>query len=243
VEGIPQWEESDSARFIRYGAVFTPSRDEQLAMLVALTPAEVDEPFTAVDLGCGAGPLTMALLAAFPKCRVIAMDGSDLMLQTVRERCGEVNNRLNTVRGDLRSREWLQNLPDSVRLIVSSLAIHHLDGAEKQALYADLVGRLEPGGGVFIIDLVQPVNWRAERAYGANWDAIVVAQSIAQGQTEAIELFRQGWNHYVTPDLEFDKPSTLRENLQWLDEAGLTDVDCFWLRAGHALYGGYREGS
>jgi hypothetical protein len=104
VEGIPQWEESDSARFIRYGAVFTPSRDEQLAMLVALTPAEVDEPFTAVDLGCGAGPLTMALLAAFPKCRVIAMDGSDLMLQTVRERCGEANNRLNPVRGDLRSR-------------------------------------------------------------------------------------------------------------------------------------------
>ena len=28
--------------------------------------------------------------------------------------------------------------------------------------------------------------------------------------------------------------------LRWLEEAGFSSVDCFWMRAGHAVYGGYR---
>jgi hypothetical protein len=35
-------------------------------------------------------------------------------------------------------------------------------------------------------------------------------------------------------------PSPLSEQLVWLREAGFASVDCFWLRAGHAVYGGYR---
>jgi hypothetical protein len=28
--------------------------------------------------------------------------------------------------------------------------------------------------------------------------------------------------------------------LTWLSEAGFAVVDCFWLQAGHAIYGGYK---
>jgi hypothetical protein len=37
-----------------------------------------------------------------------------------------------------------------------------------------------------------------------------------------------------------DKPSTLPEQLRWMEEAGFEEVDVFWARAGHALLGGYR---
>jgi tRNA (cmo5U34)-methyltransferase len=37
-----------------------------------------------------------------------------------------------------------------------------------------------------------------------------------------------------------DMPSTLREHLDWLDGAGFADVNVFWERAGHAVYGGYK---
>ena len=30
------------------------------------------------------------------------------------------------------------------------------------------------------------------------------------------------------------------DQLDWLREAGLSTVDCFWMQAGHAIYGGYR---
>jgi hypothetical protein len=33
----------------------------------------------------------------------------------------------------------------------------------------------------------------------------------------------------------------LYEQLNWLSEAGFASVDCYWLRAGHAVYGGCRS--
>lgn len=236
----PRWEESDSELFIRYGDVFTPSRREQLTMLVDLLPAEVGDTFVVLDLGCGAGPLTGAILDAYPRSIVIALDNSPSMLKEVEACHGQVGNRLRTVRGDLRNRDWFEDLAEPLRAVVSSLAIHHLDGEQKALLYRDLASRLEPGGAVLFVDLVEPVNGRAENAYARAWHRAVSDQSKESGLPQALDVFRDGFNHYRTPDLDFDKPSRLTDNLQWLRDAGLIDVDCFWLQAGHALYGGYK---
>jgi hypothetical protein len=34
-------------------------------------------------------------------------------------------------------------------------------------------------------------------------------------------------------------PDRVFEQLRWLEEAGFRAMDCFWMRAGHAVYGGY----
>jgi hypothetical protein len=31
--------------------------------------------------------------------------------------------------------------------------------------------------------------------------------------------------------------------LDWLKEAGFAIVDCFWLQAGHAVFGGFKDAS
>jgi tRNA (cmo5U34)-methyltransferase len=50
---------------------------------------------------------------------------------------------------------------------------------------------------------------------------------------------RERWNIYDHPD-PMDKPSTLPEQLRWLEEASFEGSDAFWARAGHALLGGYK---
>jgi tRNA (cmo5U34)-methyltransferase len=35
-----------------------------------------------------------------------------------------------------------------------------------------------------------------------------------------------------------DQPSGLYEQLRWLEDAGFSAVDVYWLKAGHAIYGG-----
>jgi tRNA (cmo5U34)-methyltransferase len=37
-----------------------------------------------------------------------------------------------------------------------------------------------------------------------------------------------------------DQPSGLYEQLCWLEEAGFSAVDVVWLKAGHAIYGGWQ---
>jgi hypothetical protein len=38
-----------------------------------------------------------------------------------------------------------------------------------------------------------------------------------------------------------DRPSPLFHHLVWLKHAGFAAVDCFWLCAGHAVYGGFKD--
>lgn len=234
------WEEDDSRYFIEYGEIFTPSRREQMTAVASLVPATHDEEFLAVDMACGAGLMSRALLARFPRCRVVALDGSRAMLDAAGNNLAAFADRVELRLFDLRDRSWLDDLAPAVRCFVSSLAIHHLDGPEKRRFFRDLAGRLESGGALLIADIVEPVNEWARRFYGDAWDEAVREQSMRlTGALDAHQRFRDGWNHYVTPDADFDKPSGLFEQLRWLRDAGFGQVDCFWLRAGHAIYGGY----
>ena len=105
-----------------------------------------------------------------------------------------------------------------------------------------LAGRLSPRGAVLIADLVEPQRPEARALFAATWDRLTEAQSLAAtGSTRAFEWFLQArWNHYRYPD-PVDQPSPLSDQLGWLREAGFALADCFWLRAGHAIYGGYKS--
>jgi tRNA (cmo5U34)-methyltransferase len=237
----PRWAEEDSVQFIEYGQAITPDRDEQAALISALIPAETDDHFVAVDIACGAGHLSAAILTRFPSCRLIALDGSRAMLEHAGGHLSRFGERVDFRTFDLMQPVWLNAIPPNIRCFVSSLAVHHLDGKEKQNLFRNLFTRLSHGGTLLIADLVNPVNERAGQAYGDIWDEVVRRQSMElTGRLEAYDRFRDGWNHYRTPDVEFDKPSGLFEQLRWLEAAGFQQVDCFWLRAGHAVYGGYK---
>lgn len=238
-----RWAESDSRNFIDIGDAVTPSRREHLALLAALVPARPDEPFVAVDLACGTGSLSAVLLERFPSCRVFGLDGSPAMLEEAGRRLARFGARIDLRTFDLFDDTWLASIPERVRCFVSSLALHHLDGPQKRRLYRQLAARLEPGGAILILDLVEPVNRRALDAYAAAWDEVVREQTAGLPDGDALYArFRAEWNHYADPDEAFDKPSPLHAQLRWLQEAGLAAVDCFWLRAGHALYGGYAPG-
>jgi len=44
---------------------------------------------------------------------------------------------------------------------------------------------------------------------------------------------------YRFPD-PADSPSPLFDQLVWPRDAGYEGTDCFWMRAGHAIYGGFK---
>ncbi|HLJ68003.1 MAG TPA: methyltransferase domain-containing protein [Chloroflexota bacterium] len=226
--------------YIDHGSVITPGRWEQLNTLVSLAPAETDEPFLAVDLGCGAGALTLALLRRFPEARALALDASPQMLEHAQANLALYAERVTFNRFDLRDAGWLLEL-EAVRCFLSSLAIHHLTAAQKQDLFFRLRQKLVPGGALLIADIVAPLNDRVARHFAASWDAAAREQSVAL--THQIGPYRwfqdEQWNLFRHPDPEYDRPSPLSDQLLWLREAGFRGVDCFWLRAGHAVYGGF----
>jgi tRNA (cmo5U34)-methyltransferase len=234
------WEESASRMFIDYGRYFVPERERQIEIICDLMPA-VEGAFRVLELCCGEGLLAGAILERYPGCMVYGYDGSAEMRQQAKKNLAAYGERFVTRHFDLFENEWRR--PDwSPRAVVSSLAIHHLDGRQKAALYRDVYAMLAPGGAFIITDLIEPVNEAANTVAAQGWDSAVRQRARAMdGHEKAYHYFVESqWNIYRHPD-PMDKPSPLFEQLKWLAAAGFVEVDVFWLQAGHAVFGGWKS--
>jgi SAM-dependent methyltransferase len=239
----PIWTEQDSEQYHRLSNVIAPNRDEQLATLLSLLPFSRDETFRAADLGCGEGPFLFAVLEHFRNATGLGLDISEDMRATTLHNLQSLGDRVKVAHFELASPDWYE-LIDGFDCIVSGLCIHHLTGALKQKMYREVFRRIAPGGAFLIADLVNPRSPEAQRLYGQHWDHLV--HELIASTNAPPSLFdafdQEHWNyfHYHPP---VDHPSPLFDQLQWLRDAGFTDVDAFWLRSGHTIYGGYKRAS
>jgi tRNA (cmo5U34)-methyltransferase len=246
ISGSPErgWTEEASDTFLQIAAVAVPSRQEQIATLCGLIPASADEAFTVVELAAGGGTLATAVLEAFPRCQYVALDGSAVMREQLQQRLARFAGRVEVRDFELADTSWRAALPQPLRCALCSLSIHHLDAAGKRRLFADVAARLEPGGALLIADIVAPAVPRASAIFAAQWDAAAREQSLAlYGDLRGYDAFqREEWNYFATAqDDPTDMPSPLFAQLEWLRAAGFATVDAFWMRAGHAIYGGYTQ--
>ena len=237
------WTETDSHDFLDLAEVAVPGRTEQIEMLLQLVPAEEREDFQAVELACGEGLLAERLLDRFPRARLTAFDGSDVMLNAASKRLARFRDRVEVRKFELGSQAWLASAEGTLRCALSSLAIHHLTDEEKRSLYTRIAERLEPGGALLVADVVLPDNAFIRRATVEAWHRI--ARERSQELTGALDTYRrlaaEGWGPPETDQPEpGEMPARVFDHLTWLKQAGFGIVDCFWMRAGHAIYGGYR---
>ena len=235
--GQAGWSEETSRLFIDYGRYFVPERDRQMQMIAALL-SYLEGPGLVLELCCGEGLLAEVLLDRFPMVTVQGLDGSSEMLERARQRLAWFGNRFRCGTFDLASEAW--RAPGfAINAVVSSMAIHHLTGPQKQELFSDVYRLLVDGGAFVIADIVEQATELGKRLAAETWDRVVRQQSIElDGNTEAFAFFqREGWNtfRYLDPD-DIDKPSPLFDQLRWLEQAGFVDVDVHWMLAGHALF-------
>jgi tRNA (cmo5U34)-methyltransferase len=208
--------------------------------VLTLLPFTPQDTFRVVELGCGEGVLSFAILDCFPHASVVALDGSPSMMTHAARLLSRFGARASVKPFSLSAPQWLAQL-DSTDCVVSSLCLHHLTADEKQQLFVELGRRVSARGALLIADLVEPQRGEARELFAATWDRLTEAQSLATtGSPQLFTKFaEEQWNYYRFPD-PIDRPSPLFVQLQWLQEAGFATVDCFWLQAGHAIYGGYK---
>jgi tRNA (cmo5U34)-methyltransferase len=235
------WSESDSELFIDQGRYFVPERELQIQTICDLIPALVG-PGHIMELCCGEGLLTRALLDRFPSATVHALDGSPKMLQSTERRAGANRSRLKLQRFDLAAPDW-RRPPFTVHAVVSSLAVHHLDGDQKQALFRDLAAMIAPGGVFVLADLVAPTSPQGVALAAKAWDQAVKQRALElDGTLEAFDRFQaERWNFYSTPDPDpIDQPSSVLDLMRWQESAGFRPVDLHWMKAGHAIFSALR---
>ncbi|MFH9071049.1 class I SAM-dependent methyltransferase [Streptomyces alboflavus] len=123
---------------------------EHIAFITAWLPLRA-APRRIVDLGCGTGAGTFALLERFPEAHVTAVDTAAGHLQHLREKaCARgVAERVRTVQADLDAADWPDlGTPD---LVWASASMHHM--ARPDRALARVHDLLAPGGLFAVVEL------------------------------------------------------------------------------------------
>lgn len=105
-----------------------------------------------LDLGVGAGETAARVLALHEGARLTGIDSSPEMLGGAARVLPP--DRVTLVRGDLAG----PLPPGPYDLVVSALAVHHLEGEGKAALFRRVAAALAPGGCFVMGDVVEPVD-------------------------------------------------------------------------------------
>jgi tRNA (cmo5U34)-methyltransferase len=99
-----------------------------------------------LELGTGTGITARRVLERHPGARLTGIDASADMLA-----------HANLPGADLRVQDLADPLPDGpFDVVFSALAVHHLDGPGKAALFARIAAALAPGGRFVLGDVVVP---------------------------------------------------------------------------------------
>lgn len=116
--------------------------------------ADVAPGQTVVDVGCGTGNQTFAVLEAQPGARVTGLDPDGDSLRRAAHKARRRSVPLTLVQG------YADRIPaddDSVDHVISALALHHVDEDGRAAFAADALRALRPGGTITIVDFGGPM--------------------------------------------------------------------------------------
>jgi len=103
-----------------------------------------------LELGTGTGETARRVLALHPGARLVGIDESAEMLAVARRELPEADLRVQRLEDPLPAGPF--------ELVVSALAVHHLDVAGKRDLFARVAAVLAPGGRFVLADVIVPYD-------------------------------------------------------------------------------------
>lgn len=212
--------------FIR---TFVPGYEEMLDIVAFLVAAQVPEARCLLDLGIGTGAVTRRLLARLPAAHVVGIDFAPGMLGRAAELLVDSADRLTFVQGDLRDFALPPGV-DAVDAAVSCLAVHHLEDADKAALFARLGSLIQPGGIFVLGDIVVLPERLGELAH--EWRLDAVRRTSAGPQLEPEDGLERAHDK--------DRPATAEDQARWLIDAGFAETAVVWQLMGLAVIAAVR---
>ena len=229
------------AKFLQNVRGTVPLTIEQIDMMLRLiTAARGEDIKTFLDLGCGDGVLSSAILDEQPHARGLLVDFSEPMLDAARRQLETHKQRVEFLQADIRQPGWMIPVaPHAPRdAIVSGFAIHHLPDTRKRELYGEIFGLLRPEGIFINIEHVSSATRWTESVLDDYMIDAIFGQELkaSPGMTRA-EVAREYYSRAVQ-DANILAP--LEVQCDWLREIGFENVDCYLKIQELAVFGGQR---
>jgi tRNA (cmo5U34)-methyltransferase len=209
-------------------------RAEQLDILLTILSDLYRPGTTLLDIGMGSGRVEELLFERIPNAMLVGTDFSEAMLDIARARLTPYSDRYEMVMQDL-THPWDAKLPDHDYDIAFSVqVIHNVPHVHKQETFAFIEHALSPGGLFLLLDRIRVATPDLFPAYLSMWDRLERERG-----TDLVVSRREGATfeeHELSVSNRGDQPATMEEHLQWLREAGFSEVACLHLHGNRALF-------
>lgn len=197
-----------------------PYYDDALNALIGVLP---ERAHFILELGCGTGNVSMRVFEKYPQAQLTVVDLSPAMLEIARQ-------KLNPYEGHVQYREGnfdsFQS-PHQFDIIISSLAIHHLDTKGKERLFDTAFNMLDGNGSFYLVDYVHGASREIEHMNHTMWIEHMKNHNVPDDEIQDALQRRQ----------DHDKCDALFLQLDMLKKIGFVAIDVIWKYYGIAVFG------
>lgn len=184
---------------------------------------EVKEVKNVLDIGAGTGLMSAFFYEKYPTASFILVDLSEEMLAKAKERFEQQTN-FNYVVADFSTTDFGLEKYD---VVISGLAIHHLEHALKQELFSKIYTALRPGGWFINADQVEGGTEEADCIYRENWKKKVERSPLPEEAKQS-----------AYKRIQLDIMAPLNDQLLWLRKAGFQQANCYYQYFNFVVFAG-----
>ena len=208
-----------------------PPYAEMMEAVLGYTFMAPEGNWSILELGCGTGNLSVGLWQMFPNARLTLVDLSEDMLnQAALKLQGAANAgpEVKLIQGGFME---LDLDPGQFDLVVSSMALHHLEDADKPELYRRIFNWLKPGGLFRCADETLALPEQSHAKNLAQWEVWASSQGATREEIQVWIDHAEQHDHYAP----------LAQHFTWLQQASFTEVDCYWRKLMWTVFGGKKS--
>ena len=229
------------ATFLQNVRGATPLSIEQIdVMLQLLTAARGSAVENFLDLGCGDGMLSAAILDEFPNARGCLVDISEPLLTAARHQLEAHASRVDFIVADYTQPGWTKKIArfSPFDAVVSAFAAHGSPDHQKRELYAEIFQLLRSEGPFVNIEQVAS----ATRWTESIWDDYLIEAIFGPDikSTPGKKRAEVAREYYRRANSGGNNCAPLEVQCDWLREIGFENVDCYLKVAELAVFGGQR---
>jgi tRNA (cmo5U34)-methyltransferase len=177
-----------------------------------------------IDLGCGTGTVARRISEKFPNSEIVCLDIASNMIDLAKQKLSD-HSKTSFITGDF-SKTIFDGKFD---LVVSSLALHHLENDKfKKEFYKKVYDILTDSGQFINADVVLASTDFHQEVYMNRWVEYM-------NRTYPKDQIYDNWIQKYNTE---DRPAKLIDQIKWLEDIGFKSVDVIWKYYNFSVYCG-----